>query len=143
MKVNANGLKQYNNDIDFINKTKDNNQIINEQTFTQQSDVKEVIDTLDKDIIEPNTNMTSIDFNTRLTNLEIGGLVALQMLHSLDVGGNACSLISRSIKRHKVSLKGLGREEKVRMFQGDREHQENKDNSVFGKLKGFLNGAEK
>ena len=111
------------------------------QELRETNNIKEVIDNLDRDVVDEKTNLTSIDFNTRLTSSELGSIVALQMLHTLQVGGSSCSLISRSIKRHKVSLGGLGRTEKVKIIQGEREHEtQNRDSSLFGKLKGFMGG---
>lgn len=113
-----------------------------EYKLEEKNTIREVIENLDRDITDPKSNLTTIDFNTRLTATEIGSIVALQMLHTLRVGGSECSLIARSIKRHKVSLQGLGREEKVRIIQGEREHEQQKDSSLFGKIKGFMGKKE-
>jgi hypothetical protein len=109
-----------------------------EYKLEENNVIRDVIQNLDSDTTDVHTNLTTIDFNTRLRSEEIGSIVALQMLHTLRVGGSECSLIARSIKRHKVSLKGLGREEKVRIIQGEREHEKSQDTSLFGKIKGFL-----
>lgn len=131
-------------DITFVNKTKKINNQPQTQELQETNTITAVIDNLDKDIVDTRSNLTTIDFNTRLTSTEIGPIVALQMLHTLRVGGASCSLIARSIKRHKVSINGLGREEKVRIIQGDREHESNTgDSSLFGKLKGFMGKNEK
>jgi len=68
---------------------------------------------LDKDEVQQD-NLTTIDFNTRLGQTEISSIVALQLLHTMKVGGRVCSLITRSIKRHKVSLGGLGRKKRCK-----------------------------
>lgn len=110
------------------------------QTLEEVNNIREVLINLDKDEVQED-NLTTIDFNTRLAQTEIAPIVALQLLHTLRVGGSACSLITRSIKRHKVSLGGLGRKEKVQIIQGEREHQEGtKDSSLFGKIRGFMSG---
>ena len=130
-------------DNQFVNDTR----IINNKPQTQElqapNTIREVIENLDRDVVDKGSNLTTIDFNTRLHASEMGGIVALQMLHTLGVGGSAVSLIARSIKRHKVSLNGLGREEKVRIIQGEREHEtDGNDTSLFGKLKGFMGSKE-
>jgi len=133
------------NDLEFVENTRhiDNRLIPQTQELREENTITAVIDNLDKDIVDTASNLTTIDFNTRLTSTEIGPIVALQMLHTLRVGGASCSLIARSIKRHKVSLRGLGREEKVRIIQGDREHESNSsDTSLFGKMKGFMGKNE-
>lgn len=134
-------IKNNDKDVQFIEKSKDvSHMLYNEQTLQESNVIKDVINNLDSDVVDKDTNLTSIDFNTRLNDSELGSIVALQMLHTLNVGGSACSLLARSVKRHKVSLKGLGRTEKVQIIQGEREHTENKDSSLFGKVKGFLGG---
>jgi len=110
----------------------------NESQFEQVSELKEVFDNLDKDIVEDD-HFTSIDFNTRLTNFELSGIVGLQMLVPLKIGGSHCSLIARNIKRHKVSLMGLGRTEKVKIVQGQREQETEKTN-ILGKMAGMFGG---
>jgi hypothetical protein len=113
---------------------------VNEHTIHQNSELREIFDNLDSDTLQEE-NLTSIDFNTRLSEKEIGDLSTLQMMDILKVGGNEISLLARTIKRHKVSLNGKGREEKVRIVQGERNrNEEQKDTSVFGKIKGFLSG---
>jgi len=113
----------------------------NESEFSQVSELKEVFENLDKDIVEAE-HFTSIDFNTRLTNFELSGIVGLQMLVPLKVGGANCSLIARNIKRHKVSLGGLGRMEKVQIVQGQRDHQSEKQ-SIGSKLMGLFGAGKK
>jgi hypothetical protein len=112
----------------------------NEQKIENSSALKDVLENLDRDVLEDD-NLTSIDFNTRLTEDEIGNIVALQMMDVFKVGGSECSLMARTLKRHKVSLGGQGRKEKVQIAQGEREQEVgNKDTSLFGKIKGFMGG---
>ena len=113
----------------------------NDTEFTQVSELKEVFENLDKDVVE-SEHFTSIDFNTRLTNFELSGIVGLQMLVPLRVGGANCSLIARNIKRHKVSLGGLGRLEKVKIVQGQREHESEKT-SMGSKIMGLFGAGKK
>jgi hypothetical protein len=122
----------------FLTNKKDNSYgYQDEQKLEEVNNIKEVLINLDKDEVQQD-NLTTIDFNTRLGQTEISSIVALQLLHTMKVGGRVCSLITRSIKRHKVSLGGLGRKEKVQIIQGEREHEEGGNNSLFGKIKGFM-----
>ena len=100
--------------------------------------IKDVIDALDRDVMQDDT-LTTIDFNTRLDVSEVPSITLLQMLSSLGLGGFESSLLARRIQRNRVSLDGKGREEKVRIIQGEREHETGGDqSSIFGKIKGFM-----
>jgi len=113
-----------------------------EQKLENSSALKDVLENLDRDEVEGDF-LTTIDFNTRLSLGEIGDIVALQMMDVLKVGGEECSLLARTIKRHKVSLNGLGRTEKVKIAQGEREQESaSKESSLFGRIKGFLGKNE-
>ena len=101
--------------------------------------ISEVINNLDRDDIVDN-NLTTIDFNTDLTQSEISSIVPLQMLSTFRVSGKYASLLARTIKRHKVSLNRKGRSEKVDIIKGEREHENDKKDSIFGKVKGFMSG---
>ncbi|MFW6017085.1 MAG: hypothetical protein ACOCRK_11655, partial [bacterium] len=103
-------------ELDIINGGYKNN--IEEQKLESNSQLKDVLENLDRDVVEGDY-LTSIDFNTRLTSSEVGDIVALQMMDVLKVGGEECSLLARTIKRHKVSIGGEGRKEKVQVAQGE------------------------
>jgi len=127
-------------DVQLVERQIERFNVNNVEKLEEVNNVKEVLINLDKDEVGDD-NLTTIDFNTRLHQTEIGSIVALQLLHSLKVGGSSCSLITRSIKRHKVSLGGMGRREKVDIIKGDREHEENSNGgNLFGKIKGFMGG---
>ena len=133
-----NTVESDDNDVQIVNR--EMNRFNEVEKLEEINNVREVLLTLDKDEVGDD-NLTTIDFNTRLHQTEVGSIVALQLLHSLRVGGSACSLITRSIKRHKVSLGGMGRKEKVDIIKGDREHEENSNGgNLFGKIKGFMGG---
>jgi len=135
-----NPIENDDKDLQIVNKTTEIHPYQEVEKLEEVNNVREVLINLDRDVVEDD-NLTSIDFNTRLHDTEVGSIVALQLLHSLKVGGSSCSLITRSIKRHKVSLGGQGRKEKVDIIKGDREHDENTSGgSLFGKIKGFMGG---
>lgn len=122
----------------FIEETRVKTNNYMEQQLDQPSAIKDAFDNLDKDVVTDH-NLTSIDFNTHLSDFEVGSIVALQMMSVLQVGGTECSLLARSIKRHKVSLNRLGRTEKVQIMQGEREQEANtRDTSLFGKIRGIM-----
>ena len=104
--------------------------------------VIQVINSLDRDETQDGS-MTSIDFNTNLQAMEVPALTTLQMLSSLGVGGIECSVLARRIQRNKVSVNRLGREDKVKIMVGEREHETaSKDSGLFGKIKGFMGGKQ-
>ena len=142
MTIKIKGMEQ-DKDVNHFNKTVMTTRpnYANESQFEQVSELKEVFENLDKDVVE-NDHFTSIDFNTRLSDFELSSIVALQMLVPLKIGGSYCSLIARNIKRHKVSLGGLGRMEKVKIVQGQREHESEKQ-SIAGKMAGLFGAKDK
>lgn len=112
----------------------------NEEELKESNTITEVFDNLDRDVTGED-NMTSIDFNTRLNTFEIPAISSLQMMNTFLVGGKYCSIMARTIKRHKVSFMGLGRSEKVDIAKGEREHEnDSKEKSLFGRIKGFMGG---
>lgn len=115
----------------------------------QSSPVTDVVNNLDRDDIE-DKYFTSIDFNSRLKDEEVSPLSIVQVMNINRVGGIYCLNIPRVIKRNKVSLGGLGRQEKVQVVTGERNHIENNNvsNTLFGKFSSFFssdtsNGQQK
>ena len=140
-----NEINKNDKDVILVNKTtqQEGFEYREEQRLEESNIIKDVINNLDNDTMQED-NLTSIDFNTRLQATEIPAIVSMQMLHTFKVGGRNCSLLARTIKRHKVSLGGLGRTEKVQIIQGEREHEtDKKGDSLFGKIKGYLTGNNK
>ena len=113
------------------------------ETLQEGTDkVMQVINSLDKDETQEGS-MTSIDFNTNLQAMEVPALTTLQMLASLGVGGTECTTLARRIQRNKVSVNRLGREDKVKIMIGEREHETGeKQSGMFGKIKGYLSGNQ-
>lgn len=93
---------------------------LDEKFLKTETELGAVMSNLDSDVTDTLTGMSKIDFNSRLTNQEINCLLIIDELRRLgllpaDIG------ISRQKKRLSVSKDGKGREEKVRIVQGDRE----------------------
>ena len=94
-----------------------------ETPLSQESDMKSVMKELNQDILEDQTALPSIDMKTRLHPTEISSMVIHDTIVALDCLPNVCTLTTRVKKRLQVSLMGKGREEIVRIVQGEREKQ--------------------
>lgn len=104
---------------------------INEEAqLIQKSPMAEVFENLDNDTLDPRTNMSSIDFNSNLTEFELS---ACLIMDELDRKGLQRTTLPRQKKRLSTSLKGLGRSQKTQIFAGERNHQ-----AKTGFLDGFL-----
>ena len=101
--------------------------------FAEKSEMGQIFDNLDNDRIDKSTNMSSVDFNSRLTQSEIASSMVIDELTRLGILPDD-SGITRQKKRLSVSLMGKGREEKVRMIAGEREHR----TGISGKLQGMF-----
>lgn len=92
----------------------------NSEGFLQETtELAQVMKNLDEDRIDPGTRMSSIDFNARLTGDQIKHSMIFDELVRLDIFP-ADSGLTRQMKRLSVSLAGQGRDEKVRIVQGER-----------------------
>jgi len=107
-----------------------------EQPINQDSDLTGVIKILNEDRYETPDNLPSIDLKTRLHPLELSSIVIHDTIISLNCLPRDCLITTRTKKRLAVSLMGRGREEVVRIVQGERE---NKSGEGFGsKLKNLF-----
>ena len=107
--------------------------------FKEPTEMGEVMANLDKDEIDDETNMSSVDFNTRLSDGEINSILVIDELRRLGIFPNEMA-ITRQKKRLAISKGGLGRIEKVKIIAGDREH---KSGSGFGeKMAGLFQRKE-
>ena len=88
--------------------------------FKQETELGEVMRNLDSDKIDVNTKMSDIDFNARLNREEINACLVFDELVRLGILPSEAGL-TRQKKRLSVSMDGKGREEKVRIVQGERE----------------------
>jgi len=94
-----------------------------ETPLTQESDMKAVMKELNEDKIEDTTNLPSIDMKTRLHPLEVTSMVIHDTVIALNCLPIECGKTTRVKKRLQVSLMGKGRDEVVRIVQGEREKQ--------------------
>lgn len=110
-----------------------------EQPVTQESDLSGVMKTLNEDVIEKGTGFSSIDTKTRLTFDDVRNITVHDTIIALQCLPTSCLATTRVKKRLAVSIKGLGREEMVRLVQGQREHMEGQSSGgFFNKLKSVV-----
>ena len=102
-----------------------------ELTEENKSEVGEVFKNLDEDIPDEFTQMSNIDFNARLTNIEITNCIVVDELRALGILPENAQ-ITRQKKRLSVSHEGKGREEKVEIASASRKSE------LSGKAGGFF-----
>jgi hypothetical protein len=105
-----------------------------DQPFIEKTELESVMNSLDADTPDK-SQFSNIDFNTRLTDFQISTIRVIDELQHLGILPED-STICKTTKRLQVSLHGLGREEKVRIVQGQRDHQEG--SGAMGKLRGLF-----
>jgi len=92
----------------------------NEKMFEEQSELRQVMEQLDSDQIDPSTLMSNIDFNTRIDRTEMKNILVIDELTRLGILPKVIGL-TRQHKRLAVSIGGEGRKEKVRIVASERE----------------------
>jgi len=91
-----------------------------EMPFSEKSELGEAFGHLDNDSINEQSGFSNIDFNARLSQMEINNCIVFDELKAkglLPFDAN----ITLQKKRMSVSLGGKGREEKVQIASGQRE----------------------
>ena len=87
--------------------------------FKETSEIGEVFKNLDDDTEDAVTKMSNIDFNARLTSMDISNITIIDELISLGILPIEVR-ITRQKKRLSVSLEGKGRAEKVEIASASR-----------------------
>ena len=95
-----------------------------EQNINQDTELKGVMKEMNEDILEKSTQLPSIDMKTRLHPIELSSMVIHDAVVSLGCLPKECLITTRTKKRLAVSLNGLGREEMVKIVQGERESKQ-------------------
>ena len=85
-----------------------------------KSEIGEVFENLDSEKISRDTNLASIDMNSRLSQIEIKNLAVFDQFKSIGLLPHWAN-IGMSIKRLNVSRLGLGRIEKVEIASAKRQ----------------------
>lgn len=99
--------------------------------IVSKSELKETLEELNDDTIEPDTRMTRLDMRTRLAWPELNSLVAFDTLVALRFLPVNCLAFTRQKKRLNISLDGLGRTEMVQSITGRMEQQAGRDVRKF------------
>lgn len=108
--------------------------------IVQQTELGETFRELNKDEVDPSTRLSTIDMNTRLSSIEVAAMTCYDAAIGLNIMSTKNLILTRVKKRNNVSLDGLGRQERVEMVVGKREHDENMagKQSLSNKFKSFL-----
>ena len=86
----------------------------------QKTELGEIMSNLDSDIVDDQTKMSSIDFNTRLSPIELKSCLIIDTLERMEIFPKGMGL-TRQLKRLATSKNGMSRAEKVSIVQGQRE----------------------
>lgn len=105
-----------------------------EKIFKEKSEMGEVFENLDQDIPDTKTGMSTIDFNARLSEIEISSCLKIDELKRLGILPEL--ELTRKKKRLSVSKMGMGREEKVQISGGMKENRSGE--GIFNKLSGLF-----
>lgn len=106
--------------------------------ITQPSEIGEALAKLDEDEIDPETKMSKIDLNANLNVIEKNSYGVLDFLVSIAFLPENVLFLPRQFKRLSVSVGGVGRQQKVSMVTGEREHQRGIGGSLMDKAKGLF-----
>ena len=110
--------------------------------INQPTELGEAMKHLNRDEIDPNTRMTSIDMGTRIYNsFERNALNQIDSLVAMRFLPVSVLAVTRQHKRLNVSMKGEGRKENVELVVGKREHD--KQSSAGGMFSGLMGGGKK
>jgi len=108
----------------------------------ERSELGESMDKLDADEVDETTQMSQIDFNANLNPIEKNCFGVLDFLVSVNIMTPETQFLSRRFKRLSVSVGGKGRDDKVAMVTGQRDHQRGLGGSIMDSLKGFFGQNE-
>lgn len=109
-----------------------------EQPVSQESDLASVMKTLNEDTIEVESQLPSIDMKTRLHPLELTSIVIHDTIIALNCLPTECLVTTRVKKRLAVSLQGKGREEIVKIVQGERQNEREKSGGIMSGIKNMF-----
>lgn len=104
----------------------------------QKSETAESIENINKDVIDA-SRLSTMDFLSRINPHEYDAMTKIDVLIAYQFLPISASWINRTKMRKSVSLKGLGREEIVKIVQGMEEKQVKKSGFIdrlMGKKEG-------
>jgi hypothetical protein len=108
-----------------------------EQDIIQLTELGELSKDMDRDEVDPDSNMSTIDTRARLGAFEMCPVLGLDTLAWMNFLPKKCTALTREKKRLSVSLDGMGRKERVEMAVGKREQDQKK-----GLMDRFLTGGQ-
>jgi hypothetical protein len=109
------------------------------QQVPESTDIAQTIKELNDDKVDDKSSFSNIDMKSRLLNIEISSIIALDSLVALDFLPPETSFITRSKKRLSVSQNGEGRKEIVSIAQGMKDQQNG--TSVWSKMGNLFKGG--
>ncbi|MGM0495440.1 MAG: hypothetical protein ACQERX_02135 [Bacillota bacterium] len=124
MKLKIDGKKFEFNDQEELLPEFDNFNNSMEQDIKEPTELGEVIRDLNNDTIERETKMSGIDMRSRLHEIEVSSILAVDTLVSFNFLPLSCLPFTRQKKRLAVSLDGKGRDDIVKIVSGKREMDE-------------------
>lgn len=106
----------------------------------QVTELSESIKELNSDIVDEDSQMSSIDVKSRLSLVESGPILAYDTLIALRFLPKEALFLTRQRKRLSVSEDGLGRKETIEMAGAQRGHKEAK--GFLGKIGNMFSHGE-
>ena len=97
----------------------------------QPTELGESLSKLDDDRLDPETKMSQIDMNAILDPFEETFILAFDSLIAFKICPPFALRFTRQKKRLSVSRHGRGREQKVEMVVGKREHDRDTGRNIF------------
>jgi hypothetical protein len=92
-----------------------------------------VIKELNRDVNEGD-GFSSIDTKTKLSPLQISGIMAVDVLTASNFLPFICTIFTRSAKRLNVSANGGGRKDIVEIMRGAAEDEQNRGKTFFQRM---------
>lgn len=107
---------------------------------TEISELQGSLIELNNDEFDMNSRMSKIDMRTRLYNIEITSILAIDTLTAFRFLPDTISPLTTQKKRLAVSLNGQGRKEIVDIVGGKREHDQG--SSIMGGFRNMFQGGK-
>jgi len=96
--------------------------VLNSSAVAEKSEMGEVFDNFDNDVVNPLTKKSKIDLNTNLSDTEITTILAFEGLQGLGLTAVSSDDMGQSLpeikKRLNVSKQGWGRNGKISVASG-------------------------
>lgn len=115
-----------------------------ETEIKESTELKDAMEELNKDELDSDTKMSSIDMRSNLHYTEISGLLACDALVMFRVLPQRCLNYTRQKKRLAPSLNGMGRNQQVAIVAGKRDVEAKTQGMSLGdRLRGLVGSGKK